>query len=42
MTANIAQFSLGMRARRISMDFLELMFDRQTLIGILNAVGQVF
>lgn len=41
-TANIMNWSLGMRARRISMDFLELMFDRQTLLGILNAVGQVF
>lgn len=41
-TANVCSWSMGMRARRISADFLELMFDRQTLLGILNAVGQVF
>jgi len=42
MTPNVAGFELGMKARRISIEFLELMFDRQTIIGILNAVGQIF
>lgn len=34
--------ALGAQARRVEVDFVELLFDRLTLIGILQAVGQVF
>jgi len=34
--------ALGAQARRIEVDFAELLFDRLTLVGILQAVGQVF
>lgn len=34
--------SIGMLARRIEVDFIELTFDRNTILGILNAVDQVF
>lgn len=42
LTGAAVRCSLGAYARRVEIDFLELQFDRQTLLGILQAVNQVF
>lgn len=41
-TGATPRWQVGIKARRMECDFLELQFDRQTLLGILNAVNQIF
>lgn len=42
LTGRTHTMSVGALVRRVDVDFLEIIFDRVTLIGILNAVNQVF